>query len=68
VDEVKKLAREVLYTFAEKVQEAKSERFSKTITTCKDYIYKHLYENISHDEIAKKVDLSPKYLSKRKSE
>lgn len=63
IDEVKKLASEVLYTFAEKVKEAKNERFSKTITSCKDYIYKHLYDDISHDEIAKTVNLSPKYLS-----
>ncbi|CAH1195651.1 HTH-type transcriptional activator RhaR [Paenibacillus auburnensis] len=60
---IRELAKEVLYTYAEKVQQVKNERYSKTVTTCKDYIYKHIYENISHDDIARKVDLSPKYLS-----
>ncbi|MEH7490633.1 helix-turn-helix domain-containing protein [Neobacillus niacini] len=63
LDEVKSLAREVLYTFANKVKQVKDERYSKTITTCKDYIYKHIYEEINHNDIAHKVELSPKYLS-----
>ncbi|KUP23526.1 helix-turn-helix domain-containing protein [Paenibacillus sp. DMB5] len=60
---IRELAKEVLYTYAEQVRQVKNERFSKTVTTCKDYIYKHIYENISHDDIARKADLSPKYLS-----
>lgn len=63
LDEVRSLAREVLYTFAEKVKQVKDERYSKTITACKDYIYKHIYEEINHNDIANKVELSPKYLS-----
>ncbi|MFS0880592.1 helix-turn-helix domain-containing protein [Metabacillus niabensis] len=63
LDETRELAKEVLYTFAVKVQQAKNERYSKTITTCKDYIYKHIYDDISHNDIANKVELSPKYLS-----
>ncbi|MBU7591127.1 helix-turn-helix domain-containing protein [Metabacillus halosaccharovorans] len=63
IDEVKLLAKEVIYTYTEKVQEVKNERYSKTVTACKDYIYKHLYDEISHDDLAKYVELSPKYLS-----
>jgi YesN/AraC family two-component response regulator len=63
LDEVKSLAKEVLYTYAEKVKQVKDERYSKTITGCKDYIFKHIYEEINHNDIAKYVDLSPKYLS-----
>jgi AraC-like DNA-binding protein len=63
LDEVRGLARDVLYTFAEKVKLVKDERYSKTITACKDYIYKHIYEEINHIEIATYVELSPKYLS-----
>ncbi|HWJ79607.1 MULTISPECIES: helix-turn-helix domain-containing protein [Bacillaceae] len=63
IDETRELAKEVLYTFAVKVQQAKNERYSKTITTCKDYIYKHIYDDISHNDIANKAELSPKYLS-----
>lgn len=63
LDEIRDLAKEVLYTYAKKVRQAKIERYSKTIVTCKDYIYKHIYENISHNDIARTVGLSPKYLS-----
>lgn len=63
LDEIRSLAGDALYTFAEKVKEIKDEQYSKTITTCKDYIYKHIYEEINHNDIANKVELSPKYLS-----
>lgn len=63
LDEIRGLAGDVLYTFAEKVKQVKDERYSKTITICKDYIYKHIYDEINHNEIANKVELSPKYLS-----
>jgi YesN/AraC family two-component response regulator len=63
IDGVKHLARDVLYTFAGKVKQVKDERYSKTITACKDHIYKHIYEDINHNQISQKVDLSPKYLS-----
>lgn len=63
LDDVRRLAREVLLTFAEKVKQIKDARYSKTITTCKDYIYKHVYEDINHNDIANYVELSPKYLS-----
>lgn len=63
LDEIRALAGDVLYTFAEKVKQVKAERYSKTITICKDYIYKHIYDEINHNEIANKVELSPKYLS-----
>lgn len=63
IDKVREVAKEVLYTFAGKVYQVKNERYSKTITSCKEYIYKHLYDNISHDDIANEVELSPKYLS-----
>lgn len=63
LEEIRELAKEVLYTYAEKVRQAKNERYSKTVTTCKDYIYKHIYENIAHNDIARKAELSPKYLS-----
>lgn len=63
LDEIRRLAGDVLYTFAEKVKQVKDERYSKTITTCKDFIYKHIYDVINHNDIANKVELSPKYLS-----
>lgn len=63
LDEIRELAKEVLYTYAKKVRQVKIERYSKTIISCKNYIYQHIYENISHNDIARTVGLSPKYLS-----
>jgi len=63
LDNVRLLAGDILYTFANKVKQIKEERYSKTIINCKDFIYEHIYEEISHDDIARKVNLSPKYLS-----
>jgi AraC-like DNA-binding protein len=64
LDDIRSLARDVLYTFAEKVKQVKDERFSTTITLCKDYIFRHIYEEISHEEIANKVQLNSQYLSR----
>ncbi|WP_170287683.1 helix-turn-helix domain-containing protein [Aquibacillus halophilus] len=64
LDDIRSLAKDVLYTYAEKVKQVKDERFSRTITLCRDYIFRHIYEEISHDDIANKVDLNPKYLSR----
>ncbi|WP_078549535.1 helix-turn-helix domain-containing protein [Litchfieldia alkalitelluris] len=63
LDDVRSLARDVLYTYAEKVKQVKDERYSITITKCKDYIFKHIYEEISHNDVARVADLSQKYLS-----
>ncbi|MCM3689790.1 helix-turn-helix transcriptional regulator [Neobacillus niacini] len=63
LDEVKGVAREVLTTFTKNVKQIKDENYSKTVIICKDYIYKNIYQKINHDDIAQKVDLSPKYLS-----
>lgn len=63
LDEIRSLAQDVLYTFAEKVKQSKNEQHSKKIINCKDYIYRHIYDDINHDDIAKQTGLSPKYLS-----
>ncbi|GAE31536.1 helix-turn-helix domain-containing protein [Alkalihalobacillus hemicellulosilyticus] len=63
LDDIRMLARDVLYTFARKVKQVKNDRHSRTITICKDYIFKYIYEDLTHEQIAKRVELSPKYLS-----
>lgn len=63
VDEIRLFTRDVLFTFAEKVHELKTEKYSKTINLCKDYIITHIYDDISVVDIADAIGLSPKYLS-----
>ncbi|WP_419888408.1 helix-turn-helix domain-containing protein [Neobacillus niacini] len=54
---------EAFFILTEKVNQVKEERFSKTITTCKNYIYNNRYERITHDDVANQVSLSHSYLS-----
>lgn len=63
VDEIISLAQEVLYTFAERVLQVKNERYSQTVTACKNYIFNHLYEEINHDDLATTIGLTPNYVS-----
>jgi YSIRK-targeted surface antigen transcriptional regulator len=63
VEEIISLAEEVLYTFTEKVSQVKNERYSQTVTTCINYIFNHLYEEINHEDLAKMMKLSPNYVS-----
>ncbi|MHC1681847.1 MAG: helix-turn-helix domain-containing protein [Clostridiaceae bacterium] len=63
INEINKLAKEVLFTFAKKVSQAKNEGLSKTIIMCKSFIFSHIYEKFSHEDIAKAVGVSSSYLS-----
>lgn len=63
IDEVRSLAGEVLYTFTNKVRQIKSEKYTKRITICINYMYQHLYEEITLDQLAELIGVSPKYLS-----
>lgn len=63
VDKIDELMYEAILTFTEKVLEVKEQRYSKTITTVKNYIYNHKYEKINHAELANAVNLNPSYLS-----
>ncbi|MEH7493868.1 helix-turn-helix domain-containing protein, partial [Neobacillus niacini] len=63
VDEIISLAQEVLYNFTERVLQVKNERYSQTVTACKNYIFNHLYEEINHDDLATTIGLTPNYVS-----
>lgn len=52
-----------LLEFTERVQKGKKHKYSKPINTCQNYIYTHLYENISLSDLADLVEMNPQYLS-----
>ncbi|MUG45701.1 helix-turn-helix domain-containing protein [Paenibacillus woosongensis] len=54
---------EVLSDYAERVHQTKRNQYSKPINTCLDYIFKHLYDHISLNDLAQKAALHPNYLS-----
>jgi YSIRK-targeted surface antigen transcriptional regulator len=52
-----------LLEFTERVEKGKKHKYSKPINTCQNYIYTHLYENISLSDLADLVEMNPQYLS-----
>ncbi|WP_346243972.1 helix-turn-helix domain-containing protein [Shouchella clausii] len=54
---------EYLFELIERVNANKSSNQSKPIRVCKNYIFNHIYDSISIDELAKIVHLNPVYLS-----
>jgi YesN/AraC family two-component response regulator len=63
IKEIDQLAGEAFFTFTEKVRQVKEDRYSITITNCKNYIYNNRYEKLTHDEVANQAELSHSYLS-----
>lgn len=63
IKDIDQLSGEAFFTFTERVSQVKEDRFSKTITTCKHYIYINRFEKITHDDVANQVGLSHSYLS-----
>ena len=60
---VDQLAETALLEFAERVENSKKHKYSKPINMCQNYIFNHLYENITLSQLAELTSLSPNYLS-----
>jgi AraC-like DNA-binding protein len=63
IQDISSLGMKMLCDFADRVHEVKKLNHSRSIIFCKNYIFKHLYENIQLKELAKAVNLNPNYLS-----
>ena len=57
------LMEEAIYDFTNRVCEANQQKYSTAITICQQYIYNHLYEDITLDQLAEITHLSSNYLS-----
>ncbi|MNJ61106.1 HTH-type transcriptional activator Btr [compost metagenome] len=53
----------MLSDYAERVHQTKRNQYSKPINVCLDYIFKHLYDPITLNDLARKAALHPNYLS-----
>lgn len=58
-----KLTEEAISDFTNRVHQLNEAKYSATITACQNYIYNHLYGDISLDHLAEICHLSPNYLS-----
>lgn len=54
---------DMLSDYAERVHQTKRNQYSKPINVCLDYIFKHLYDPITLNDLARKAALHPNYLS-----
>ncbi|QGQ44899.1 helix-turn-helix domain-containing protein [Metabacillus sediminilitoris] len=54
---------QALSDFADRVRKHKQHRYSKPINRCLNFIYTHLYEDLTLTSLANLVDLHPNYLS-----
>ncbi|QUL53452.1 helix-turn-helix domain-containing protein [Paenibacillus tritici] len=54
---------DALIDFVERVSKSKRKHLSKSIATCQEYIFNHLYENIPISVLAEKTSLNENYLS-----
>jgi len=62
-EEVARVGQEALLDFAGRVRSQKSRRYSKAIAACQNYIFNHLYEDITLAQLADAAGLAPAYLS-----
>jgi AraC-type DNA-binding domain-containing proteins len=62
-EEVGRVGQEALLDFAGRVRSQKSRRYSRAIAACQNYIFNHLYEDISLAQLADAAGLAPGYLS-----
>lgn len=58
-----KLTEEAISDFTNRVHQLNEAKYSASITACQNYIYNHLYGDISLDHLAEICHLSPNYLS-----
>lgn len=63
ISDVEELSIEMMHDFCNRVKTAKNFRFSKVVTQCRSYIFKHIYENIRLSDLAAHVNLNANYLS-----
>ncbi|OKP80491.1 hypothetical protein A3844_27370 [Paenibacillus helianthi] len=54
---------DALIDFVDRVAKSKRKHLSRSIATCQEYIFNHLYENISLSVLSDKVGLQENYLS-----
>lgn len=52
-----------LLEFSERVKNGQLQKYSKPISACQNYIFTHLYEDITLSHLAKIATLNPSYLS-----
>ncbi|WP_318619410.1 AraC family transcriptional regulator [Priestia megaterium] len=64
IKEVIAIRNKSMYDFVDKVHTSKASGYSRSIVLCLNYIFNHIYQNLSLEQLADKSELHPNYLSK----
>lgn len=64
VNEINTALQQATYDFANRVKECKEGDFSKSVVKCKQYIFNHLYEEVSLQQLSRSVHMNSSYLSR----
>lgn len=65
IRQVEHAQRDVVADFADRVRQIREERVSRTISECQNYIFNHLFEEITLEQLASLTGLNGNYISQR---
>ncbi|WP_424766382.1 helix-turn-helix domain-containing protein [Paenibacillus sp. sgz302251] len=63
IESVSRYRTETMYAFAERVKQNLAGNYSKAVAQCRSYIFDHIYEGISVEQLAERAGLHSNYLS-----
>lgn len=64
-DEIRKISNEAAFEFASRVRDNRQNQLSRAVSSCIQYIFKHLYEPVSLQDLCEHAKLNASYLSRR---
>lgn len=65
IPSVDKLMEEFLLDFTSRVKQANRSKYTKVVLLCQEYIFNHLYEELSLELLAGQLNINPSYLSNK---
>ncbi|MDF2988010.1 MAG: helix-turn-helix protein [Eubacterium sp.] len=63
IKDIEELNNSMLLDFTARVRDNKVHKVSSLVLKCRNYIFKHVYENIKLSDLARQVNMNPNYLS-----
>lgn len=61
--EVLTFQKQVVFDFADRVSKSNTQKYSTPVNICKKYIYSHIFDYITSEELGKMLSYNPVYLS-----
>ena len=63
INDLENFIEHVIYDFTQRVDKNRNMKYSRIVRDCQNYIFKHIYEDLTLTKLAHHVSMSPKYLS-----